>query len=555
MGSRIEKHRHKFLWLILSFVILSIFGVFLLSPAAAENGGALINNDQLIAISLIQEEEGIGYPPDDMACRLCHADTDQEIVFPSGESNPVIVDFETLDSSAHGGLTGPGLACTECHQAADYQFPHEDLGMADFREYEIERSAVCERCHLQTHLTSHPGDDSETPIVCTDCHGSHEVITSDQWQVGEGTSVCVDCHISLEVGIDDPVQLTQIIRDGLFTPEVDSQYCLSCHRQPGLTFTFENGDEISITIDEEDFLNSVHGDDNPWQPLECTNCHGRDTYPHGPVGAGSEREYTLERYRFCAECHERHYEHTIDSVHGRALEEGNMEAAVCTDCHGAHDTVTPNVPRERISETCRQCHSGIFDEYKNSIHGEALLQDSNPDVPTCIDCHGVHDIDDPTTAQARNRSPELCSGCHADENLMAQYDISTDVFDTYVADFHGTTVTLFEYQDPNLETNKAVCYDCHGVHNIKQPDDPDAGIKVNLLETCRQCHPDASENFPDAWTSHFKPSLEHNPMVFLVDTFYEIFIPLTLGFFAFLIATDIYRRVRVRFRVRIKKND
>jgi hypothetical protein len=133
---------------------------------------------------------------------------------------------------------------------------------------------------------------------------------------------------------------------------------------------------------------------------------------------------------------------------------------------------------------------------------------------------------------------------------MAQYDISTDIFDTYVADFHGTTVTLFEHQDPNLETNKAVCYDCHGVHNIKRPDDPDAGIKVNLLETCRQCHPDASENFPDAWTSHFKPSLEHNPMVFLVDTFYAIFLPLTLAFFGFLIATDIYRRVRVRVRVR-----
>jgi hypothetical protein len=131
---------------------------------------------------------------------------------------------------------------------------------------------------------------------------------------------------------------------------------------------------------------------------------------------------------------------------------------------------------------------------------------------------------------------------------MAEYDISTDVFDTYVADFHGTTVTLFEHQDPNAETNKAVCYDCHGVHAIKSPEDPEAGIKANLLETCQQCHPDATTNFPDSWTSHFKPSLQNNPLVFLVDLFYKIVIPATVGFFSFMVATDIYRRVRLRLR-------
>jgi hypothetical protein len=102
-----------------------------------------------------------------------------------------------------------------------------------------------------------------------------------------------------------------------------------------------------------------------------------------------------------------------------------------------------------------------------------------------------------------------------------------------------------------VETNKAVCYDCHGVHSIKRPDDPEAGIKVNLLVVCQQCHPDATSNFSDAWTSHFRPSLEHNPMVFLVNSFYALFIPLTLGFFFFLIGTDVYRQIRIRSR----KND
>jgi hypothetical protein len=69
-----------------------------------------------------------------------------------------------------------------------------------------------------------------------------------------------------------------------------------------------------------------------------------------------------------------------------------------------------------------------------------------------------------------------------------------------------------------------------------------------LLETCQQCHPDATENFSDAWTSHYKPSIENNPLVYLVETFYKVVIPLTLAGLGFLIATDIYRRIRIRLK-------
>ena len=62
--------------------------------------------------------------------------------------------------------------------------------------------------------------------------------------------------------------------------------------------------------------------------------------------------------------------------------------------------------------------------------------------------------------------------------MMARHDISTDVFDTYVSDFHGTTTMLFDPEHPNADPTKAVCYDCHGVHDIKSPDDPEAGIKT-----------------------------------------------------------------------------
>lgn len=516
---------------------------------AAELEGAerLQNENEVIAASraVVQTDDDV-YPRPDSACRLCHGDTDAQVELPSGESLPVSVDLEAISGSAHGSHADSPLLCTDCHALADYTFPHVPIADPDLRSFEISRSATCERCHQQPHITAHPGPESDNPVVCTDCHQSHEVMPVEQWQSGEGTEACVDCHTETGILFTDSIQLTQIVRRGLFTDRVDSDYCLACHSQPGLTMTFENGDVLSVTIDPDALHGSVHGADNSWQALDCTDCHGRYTYPHDPPPVESEREYNLQRYTICAKCHDNHYERTLDSVHGAAIEEGNLDAAVCTDCHGAHDTPTPNEPRERISHTCQQCHSGIFDVYKDSVHGEALLIDSDPDVPVCIDCHGVHDIHDPTTDLARIRSPQLCANCHADQELMSRHDLSTDVFDTYVADFHGTTVQLFDPEDPDAAINKAVCYDCHGVHNIRAVDDPDSGIKANLLHTCQQCHPDATENFPDAWTSHYEPSLENNPLVYMVNIFYAIVIPATLGALSFLVIIDIYRRVRTR---------
>jgi predicted CXXCH cytochrome family protein len=517
------------------------------TPESTGNGLSWESSVSINANPIFQEDDP-AIPPSDQACRLCHQDSTREVEFPSGETLPVMIDVDALDKSAHGAHPGPALSCTDCHSPADYQFPHEPVAEEDLRTFNVAQAESCERCHQQPHLNGHPGPETENPVVCTDCHGSHDVETVEEIRTGAIADRCVDCHTDSGVGIIDPHILTDIVRKGLFADRVDSDYCLSCHSQEGLTLVFASGDELSLTIDEDALHNSVHGADNSWQALDCVDCHDRYTFPHKPVEAASLREYNLERYTFCAKCHEGHYELTLDSVHGDALVAGNHEAAVCTDCHGAHDTPTPGKPRERISQTCRQCHSTIYDTYAGSIHGEALLLDSNPDVPVCIDCHGVHNIDDPTTAMARNRSPELCAQCHADDELMTRYGISTNVFDSYVADFHGETVALFEHEDPSLPSDKAVCFDCHGVHNIRPVDDPENGIKANLLIACRQCHPDATENFPDAWTSHYEPSLEHNPLVYLVDSFYKVVIPVTLIGLGFLILTDIYRRVKTRIK-------
>jgi hypothetical protein len=208
--------------------------------------------------------------------------------------------------------------------------------------------------------------------------------------------------------------------------------------------------------------------------------------------------------------------------------------------HRFHDTTPPDQPRTKIPRTCSKCHAAIHNEYLESVHGQALVDEGNPDVPTCIDCHGVHNQEDPRTTQFRLNSPRLCATCHADPVLMGRYDISTNVFDTYVADFHGTTVTLFERQSPDLPTNKPVCYDCHGVHNMKRHDDPESQVfQENLLRTCQRCHPDATQSFSASWLSHYEPDIERYPVVYFVDLFYKILIPSVLGFMGVYVAVDL----------------
>ncbi len=497
------------------------------------------------------------HPVTDFACRSCHGDTDAVVTFESGETLPVEVDLPTFDASVHGPSTGSLIGCTGCHSGDRYQFPHPPPEAAGLREYTILQSENCINCHAP-HLTAHPGpewsggfdpalSESGMSVVCADCHGDHHVQPVEAWHAPAATTVCADCHVAAGVNLTDPGALSQHIEFGLLgQKQLNNDFCMGCHGPPDRTMTFPNGDTISISIDGDQFHASVHGFDNSWQALNCTDCHENYDYPHPPLQAESARIYTVQQSELCARCHETEHEGQMSSSHAEALAEGNLNAATCVDCHGAHYTPIPDEPRSRISQTCRQCHSTIFDQYAESVHGAALLETDNPDVPTCIECHGVHAINDPTTALFRNRSPELCAACHADEALMAPYGISTDVFDTYVDDFHGTTVAIFQSDDPNHPTDKAVCFDCHGVHDIRRADDPNSGIKENLLETCHQCHPSATANFSDSWTGHHRPSLQDNPLMFLITIFYAMVIPGTVVFLTFLVGTDIYRQMRGR---------
>ena len=79
-----------------------------------------------------------------------------------------------------------------------------------------------------------------------------------------------------------------------------------------------------------------------------------------------------------------------ESVHGRAIANGSQRAAVCTDCHGAHEILPANDAKSPISkftvaQTCGKCHADVANTFNVSIHGQAIGARQR----ACADVHGL----------------------------------------------------------------------------------------------------------------------------------------------------------------------
>jgi predicted CXXCH cytochrome family protein len=327
-----------------------------------------------------------------------------------------------------------------------------------------------------------------------------------------------------------------------------NQACLTCHSNPGLQITLPSGENVNLQVNQIEYGDSVHGR----LGIYCTACHKDITgFPHPPVQANTRREFSLKMFPLCSDCHEQNYRETQSSVHRIALDKGDLDAAECVDCHGSHNIGTQTQTRSSIAQTCRKCHSEIYDLYAQSVHGAALLETSNPDVPTCTDCHGTHHIEGPLNAPFRLFSPQICAKCHADKVMMDRYGLSNQVMQTYLSDFHGTTVEMFQATAPGQQTDKPVCIDCHSVHDIRKTNDPKSTvIKENILKTCQKCHINATTNFPASWLNHYPPSMKHSPAVFIVKIIYMILVPSIIGGMLFFVTLDYWRQIINRVRGR-----
>jgi predicted CXXCH cytochrome family protein len=324
------------------------------------------------------------------------------------------------------------------------------------------------------------------------------------------------------------------------TKAAANESCLACHGDRTMSVTLASGETRGLYVDKSAFARSVHGG-----KLGCVDCHQDMTeLPHASKPFKTKREFTIAYYESCKRCHFANYSKTLDSVHYAALARGDTTAPVCVDCHGAHDVTPPNQPRSRISQTCATCHQGVQRTYVKSVHGRALFEEKNADVPACTDCHHSHDVGGPKDPAWRLKSPEICASCHTNERMMKKYAISTNVMQTYLADFHGMTAKLHRSAKSEGAAFTALCIDCHGVHDItKIADKASPAMQANLLRVCQNCHPGASKNFPAAWLSHYEPSWQKAPLVYGVQIFYSIFIPFIIGGLVLQILLHLWRVV------------
>ncbi len=146
-------------------------------------------------------------------------------------------------------------------------------------------------------------------------------------------------------------------------------------------------------------------------PQRCGTCHS-DVAKMNPYGLPTDQ---WAQYRM--------------SGHGRALYDRKSDkVAVCIDCHGTHDIrkhtdpASPVYPTN-VPGTCGKCHArasvmigshlnmSVVEEYKQSVHGQGLLEHGDVGMPHCATCHGSHAAIPPGFRDVGH----VCGRCHQQE--------------------------------------------------------------------------------------------------------------------------------------------
>jgi formate dehydrogenase gamma subunit len=184
-------------------------------------------------------------------------------------------------------------------------------------------------------------------------------------------------------------------------------------------------------------------------------------------------------------------------VHAKAIAQGNVSAAVCTDCHNSHDILPASNPQSPIAKaniplTCSKCHKSESAEFMQSIHGQAVSRGVSRS-PVCTDCHGIHNIGTPVEADGITAlsaiATETCAQCHQGVTLTKEFGVAGERVSSYKDSYHGLASRMGSRTVAN-------CASCHGVHNILPSSDPKSMINAaNLPHTCGQCHIGAGAKF------------------------------------------------------------
>lgn len=201
--------------------------------------------------------------------------------------------------------------------------------------------------------------------------------------------------------------------------------------------------EGAVNVNQEKFEKSVHGGMN-----DCVMCHmtlkgaqhqglagGKPDKAVRELAAAISPKSKIDpiAQAACVNCHPDIYAAYKASVHGRnVIVKKSGDGPVCTSCHGSPHTIQPKTSKEsainhfNVVQTCGACHeekimsekygfsAHVMERYKESFHGRKLKVGHN-DAPSCVDCHGAHDIKsdkDPASPVVGANKVKTCSKCH-----------------------------------------------------------------------------------------------------------------------------------------------
>ncbi len=299
--------------------------------------------------------------------------------------------------------------------------------------------------------------------------------------------------------------------------------CETCHGE--VHATFKTNDEAACRQCHKEqlvpHLESAHA--KAKVPVTCANCHG-DMHDIKLKSDPTSPMSKVLQVTTCGECHDdksvKMFRH---SVHGEGLLRSGLSVApTCSDCHGSHTIAlvkddASKVSRQHITETCGTCHTFIATRWKGSRHGELWLtgtEEEKKKAPLCKDCHGGHDMKDPQVNLNHLAMVKTCEKCHEEQSK------------SYRHSFHGKATGL------GLGL-AATCASCHSPHEMLGKENPRSMVNpANLVTTCRQCHPDANENFA-MFLPHDEPSSpDGNKVVHYLWLFMTTLLMSVLGFFA-----------------------
>lgn len=332
------------------------------------------------------------------------------------------------------------------------------------------QNSDCFACHNDATLATSPQGKQVSLFIPekTFQHSAHGVLN------------CTDCHTDIKSIPHEPVYSKPSC--GTCHADEESAYTKSVHGQARLHGNVRAAACIDCHGEPHGILPSSDPASKVYHtniPGTCGSCH-RQKFVMSTSGLSTQVFVSYEQ-----------------SVHGRAVAAGSQKAAVCTDCHGTHEILMAGDPKSstfkfNVPATCGKCHAQQNAQYAESVHGRAIQQ-GNWLAPVCTDCHGIHTIQAPgnpsSSVSAQALAQITCARCHEGVRLSHEFGVPGARVTSYEASYHGLASRLGS-------TVVANCGSCHGSHLILPSSDPRSTInKANLAATCGQCHSGATARF------------------------------------------------------------